>query len=152
MRKIFLLLCLPLFLLLGACTTLDRDQEKPKVDLVGITKTDSDSDALQFTIRLRILNPNATPIKLGGLYYELSLDGLEVITGTANNLPTIEGYSDAVVSVRSAAGLINSVRLASRLMESSGNKLPYSLRVKLGSSSRWLPATTITETGTIPIR
>jgi len=152
MRTRLPLLCLPLFLFLGACATLDRDHETPKVDLVGITKSETDTDALQFTIRLRIVNPNATPIKLGGLYYELSLDGLEVVTGTAKDLPTIDGYSDAVVAVRSAAGLINSVRLASRLMENSGNEVPYSLRVKLGSSSRWMPATTIAESGTIPIR
>lgn len=152
MRNRLLLLSLPLVLFLGACASLERDDERPKVDLVGITKSNTDTEVLQFTIRLRIVNPNAEPIELDGLYYELSLDGLEVITGTANNLPTIEGYSDAVVSVRSAAGLVNSVRLASRLMQSDGSEVPYKLRAKLGSRSRWMPATTVTDTGTIPLK
>lgn len=152
MRIPLLFLCLPLCLLLIACANLERDYERPKVDLVGISKSENDTEALQFTIRLRIVNPNAEPIEFDGLYYELSLDGLEVITGTANNLPAIDGYSDSVVSVRSAAGLVNSVRLASRLMQSDGSEVPYKLRVKLGSRSRWMPATTVTESGTIPLQ
>jgi LEA14-like dessication related protein len=60
---------------------------------------------MQFTIQLRIVNPNAETIHLKGLYYELSLEGIEVVTGTAKDLPPIEGYSDAIVSVSSAASL-----------------------------------------------
>ena len=145
-------LLLPLILLLTACATIDPDYERPKVDVVGITKSETDTAALQFTIQLRIVNPNAETIHLDGLYYELSLDGIEVVTGTANNLPTIEGYSDTVVSVSSAASLVNSVRLASRLMNATGAELPYELRAKLGTSSRWIPATTVTEAGMIPLR
>jgi LEA14-like dessication related protein len=141
-----------LTLFLGGCATMDPNYEQPKVDVVGITKSETDTAALQFTIQLRILNPNAETIRLDGLYYELSLDGIEVVTGTANNLPPIEGYSDTVVSVRSAASLVNSVRLAARLMEATGGEIPYELRAKLGTSSRWMPATTVTETGMIPLR
>ena len=60
---------------------------------------------MQFTIQLRIVNPNAETIHLKGLYSELSLEGIEVVTGTAKDLPPIEGYSDAIVSVSSAASL-----------------------------------------------
>jgi len=146
------LFLLPLIFLLGACATIDPDYEQPKVDVVGITKSDTDTAALQFTIQLRIVNPNAETIYLKGLYYELSLDGIDVVNGTANNLPPIEGYSETIVSVSSAANLVNSVRLAARLMETGGDELPYELRAKLGTSSKWMPATTITESGMIPLR
>jgi LEA14-like dessication related protein len=139
-------------MLFGACATIDPDYERPKVDVVGITKSDTDTAVLQFTIQLRIVNPNAETIHLKGLYYELSLDGIDVVNGTANNLPPIEGYSETIVSVSSAANLVNSVRLAARLMETSGDELPYELRAKLGTSSKWMPATTITESGMIPLR
>ena len=75
-----------------------------------------------------------------------------MVNGTANKLPPIEGYSETIVSVSSAANLVNSVRLAARLMENSGDELPYELRAKLGTSSKWMPATTITESGMIPLR
>lgn len=146
-----LLAVLSLFFL-SACATIDRDHEKPKVDVIGITKSATDSVALQFTVQLRIVNPNAEPLNLKGLYYELSLDGIDVLNGTANNIPPIEGYNDTVVSISSAASLVNSVRLAARLMESTGGELPYELRAKLGTSSKWMPSTTVKESGMIPLR
>ena len=146
-----LLAVLSLFFL-SACATVDRSHEKPKVDVVGITKSETDTAALQFTVQLRIVNPNAETLNLKGLYYELSLDGIDVVNGTANNIPPIEGYSDTVVSVSSAPSLINSARLAAKLMDSTSGELPYELRAKLGTSSKWMPATTVRESGMIPLR
>ncbi len=152
MKTLPLLFTLLGTLLLNGCATIAPDYEHPKVNVVGISKSDSDTAALQFTIQLRIVNPNAETLNLKGLYYELSLDGIDVINGTARDIPSIEGYGDAVVSVSSAANLINSVRLASQLMEASGDQIPYELRAKLGTSSKWMPATTVTESGMIPLR
>lgn len=146
-----LLAVLSLFLL-GACATVDRGHEKPKVDVIGITKSETDTAALQFTVQLRIVNPNAETLNLKGLYYELSLDGIDVVNGTANNIAPIEGYSEAVVSVSSAPSLINSALLAAKLMDNSSGELPYELRAKLGTSSKWMPATTVRESGMIPLR
>ena len=91
----------------SGCATLDKNHESPKIDVVGITKAASDTSAMQFTIQLRIVNPNAETIDLHGLYYELSLEGIEVVTGTAKDLPPIEGYSARIVSVSSAASLLS---------------------------------------------
>lgn len=146
-----LLAVLSLFLL-SACATVDRGHEKPKVDVIGITKSETDTAALQFTVQLRIVNPNAETLNLKGLYYELSLDGIDVVNGTANNIAPIEGYSETVVSVSSAPNLINSARLAAKLMDNSSGELPYELRAKLGTSSKWMPATTVRESGMIPLR
>jgi LEA14-like dessication related protein len=150
-RLLTLLFSMVLFALSG-CGTLNSSYETPKVDVVGIKKSAADASALQFTIQLRILNPNSETLKLGGLYYELSLEGIEVITGTANNLPPIAGYSDAVISVSSTASLINSARLIRRLIHEPQELLSYKLSAKLGSTSKWKPATTITQSGQIALQ
>ena len=137
---------------LSGCATLDKNHESPKVDVVGITKGESDTSAMQFTIQLRIVNPNAETINLSGLYYELSLEGIEIITGTARDLPPIEGYSDAIVSVSSAASLFSSARLVQKLINKPQDLLDYELRVKLGTTSKWMPSTTIVETGEISLQ
>lgn len=143
-----LLLCASLF---NGCATVSGGREKPKVDVVGITKSETDTSALQFTIQLRIVNPNAETIHLSGLYYELSLEGIDLVNGTARNIPPIEGYSDTVVSVSSAASLIGSARLASMMINDPRENWRYELKAKLGTTSKWMPSTTITETGEIPL-
>lgn len=139
-------------LFLGACATMDQNYEKPKVDVVGIHKSETDTAALQFTIELRIVNPNASPLHLNGLYYELKLEGIDLVTGTARNIPTIEGYSDTVISVSSAAGMISSIRLANLMINEPRDTWSYSLKTKLGTTSKWMPSTTIVETGEISLK
>jgi len=137
---------------LSGCATLDRDYESPKVDVVGITKAETDTAALQFTIQLRIVNPNAEPLRLKGLYYELSLEGIDIVTGTANNIPPIEGFSDKVISVSSAARMISSIRLAAMMINEPRDTWSYRLKAKLGTTSRWMPASTVIETGEISLK
>jgi LEA14-like dessication related protein len=136
---------------LGGCATIERNHEKPKVDVVGIQKNETDTAALQFTIQLRIVNPNAETLHLNGLYYELSLEGIDIMTGTANNLPPIEGYSEQIVSVSSAASLMSSIRLMTLLINEPQDVLDYKLRAKIGTTKKWMPSTTIVETGEIPL-
>ena len=136
----------------SGCATLDKNHESPKIDVVGITKAASDTSAMQFTIQLRIVNPNAETIDLHGLYYELSLEGIEVVTGTAKDLPPVEGYSDTTVSVSSAASLLNSARLLQKLINQPQEMLDYKLRAKLGTTSKWMPSTTVVETGEISLQ
>jgi LEA14-like dessication related protein len=138
-------------ILLSGCATTRSDYEEPKVDVVGIEKSEADSEVAAFTLKLRITNPNAEPIRLNGLFYELSLDGLDVINGTARDLPEIKGYSSQIISVSSTASLINSVRLAAVLMNNQNGAINYMLRAKLGTTSRWLPATTVKKSGTLSL-
>lgn len=155
MKLIFRALALLSFIAtlgLSGCATLDKNHESPKVDVVGITKGASDTSAMQFTIQLRIVNPNAETINLSGLYYELSLEGIEVVTGTAKDLPSIEGYSDAIVSVSSAASLLSSARLVQKLINEPQAMLDYELKAKLGTTSKWMPSTTVVETGEISLQ
>ena len=138
--------------LLGGCATMDRDYERPKVDVVGVTKSETDTAALQFTLQLRIVNPNAETLNLKGLYYELNLEGIDLITGTARNIPPIEGFSDTVVSVNSAAGMISSARFISMMINEPRETWTYRLKAKLGTTSKWMPSTTVTVTGEISLK
>ena len=150
-RRLGLLTCLAMLYWSG-CATLNQNLESPKIDVVGITKAASDTSAMQFTIQLRIVNPNAETIDLHGLYYELSLEGIEVVTGTAKYMPPIAGYSATIVSVSSAASLLNSARLLQKLINQPQEMLDYKLRAKLGTSSKWMPSTTVVKTGEISLQ
>tara|TARA_B110000093_G_scaffold84543_1_gene91653 strand:- start:6177 stop:6551 length:375 start_codon:yes stop_codon:yes gene_type:complete len=113
---------------------LHHDYERPRIEVVGITKAASDTSAMQFTIQLRMVNPNAEAIDLHGLYYELILEGIEVVTGTAKDLPPLEGYSDTIVYISFTAQLLNSTRLVQKLINQPQEMLDYKLRAKLGTT------------------
>jgi hypothetical protein len=50
-RRLCLLTCLAVLCWSG-CATLDKNHQSPRIDVVGITKAESDTSAMQFTILL----------------------------------------------------------------------------------------------------
>jgi hypothetical protein len=98
------------------------------------------------------VNQNAEAIDLHGLYDELILEGIEVVTGTAKDLPQLEGYSDTIVYISSAARLLNRVRFVQKLINQLQEMLDCKLRAKLGTTSTWMYSTTVVETGEISLQ
>lgn len=89
------------------------------MELVGIQQAASAESVLAFDIQLRITNPNETPLQLSGLHYELRLADIDVASGTARNIPVIEGFSSETVHVNSAADIINGARFLAHLVNES---------------------------------
>ncbi|MFC1664269.1 LEA type 2 family protein [Pseudomonadota bacterium] len=151
MKHLILSLSLAFSFLAQGCANMNPDYDTPKVDVVGIESAEGGGQAFQFRIKLRILNPNASPLKLAGIYYVLTIEGLDVVSGTAKDFPEIAGYSEQIVTVSAAASLINSIRLATELINKPREGLHYELRAKLGTTHSWMPAMKVTESGVIPL-
>ncbi|MEH6550478.1 MAG: LEA type 2 family protein [Pseudomonadales bacterium] len=151
MRHAVFLISLAFLLIMQGCASLSPDYDSPKVDVVGIEPAGDGGQALQFNIKLRILNPNSTPLNLSGIYYSLSIEGLDIVSGTARDLPEIAGFSEEIITVSAAASLINSIRLATKLMNQPSEELHYELRAKLGTTLSWMPSITVTDSGVIPL-
>ena len=146
------LLIVVIALHLASCATTPKDHLDPTVELVGIKQSANTESALEFDIKLRITNPNNTPLELSGLYYELSLDGIDVVNGTAKDVPVIEGFDSQTIRVNSAANIINGARFLARFVNNSTDLIDYKLRIKLGSKSAWSSARIIETEGEIPLR
>ena len=151
MKHAMFLALLAIYVVIQGCANLNPDYDTPKVDVVGIESAEGGGKAFQFRIKLRILNPNATPLKLAGIYYVLTIEGLDVVSGTAKDLPEIAGYGEQLVSVSAAASLINSIRLATELINKPRDGLHYELRTKLGTTHSWMPALKVVESGVISL-
>ena len=113
------------------CATLRQDFETPAVNVSAIRPLSSDSLAPRFEIVLHIVNPNRSPLNLHGIVYTLTLDGHKLLTGAANDLPTIEGYGEGEVVVIAAASLLSSIRFLTDLMHSQRETIAFELRAKL---------------------
>lgn len=151
MKHTVFLVSLAFFFAIQGCASLSPDYDKPKVDVVGVESAEGDGRPLRFRIKLRILNPNSEPLKLSGIYYVLKIAGFDVVSGTAKDLPNIEGFSEEIITVNAAASLINSIRLVTELINKPRDELHYELRAKLGTTSSWMPALKVTESGVIQL-
>lgn len=139
-----------LLLATTGCATLQTDFEKPTVTVSTFRVLPSEGIAPRFEIGLRILNPNRDTLRLHGIAYSLALDGHKMITGVANDLPTIAGYDEGEVSLIAATSLLNSIRFFAERMNSGKNEIDYAITAKL-DLGRMRPSIYVTEKGVIAL-
>ena len=120
-----------IILFLTACVTAPSDFEEPSVSVTSFTPVSSASISPQFEIVLHITNPNREPLALEGMSYTIHLDGNKVMSGVANDLPTIEPYGEADVKLNATANLLGSFQLITGLMNENKEHIEYKFNAKL---------------------
>ncbi len=128
--RLFLTLALTTLFLI-ACVTTPSDFEQPSVSVTSFTPVSSTSISPQFEIVLHIINPNREPLALEGLSYSISLDGNKVMSGVANDLPTIESYGEADIKLNASADLLGGFQLITGLMNENKEHIEYEFNAKL---------------------
>lgn len=118
-------------LFLSACVTTPSDFEEPSVSVTSFTPVSSSSISPQFEIVLHITNPNRESLVLEGLSYNIYLDGNKVMSGVANDLPTIEPYGETDVKLNATANLLGGFQLITGLMNENKAHIEYEFNAKL---------------------
>ncbi|NNE36684.1 MAG: hypothetical protein HKN08_00140, partial [Gammaproteobacteria bacterium] len=81
------------FILLSACATnVPSDFQQPAFSIMNIELRNSAGLSPEFEVTLRITNPNRVPIDIVGMSYDISMEGNNVVSGVANDLPSIGPY------------------------------------------------------------
>ncbi len=137
-------------LAMAGCATLRPSFETPTVTVNSIRLLPSGNIVPQFEIGLHIVNPNRSALNLHGIAYTLSLDGYKILTGVANDLPTIEGYGQGDITLIAATNLISSIRLISDLVSRSRDAITYDLDAKMDLGGI-LPVLHVNESGEIDL-
>jgi LEA14-like dessication related protein len=127
----WILILVSTVLMIAGCATLSPDYETPSVNVSAIRALPSDSISPRFEIGLHITNPNRTTLKLHGIAYSLKLDGYKILTGVANDLPTIDGYGEGDVTLIATTSLLSSIRFFTDLMNAQRDIIAYELNAKL---------------------
>lgn len=142
-------LFLPVFLLvfLTACASMPSDFEEPKVTITSFTPVNSGSIGPEFDIVLRVTNPNRTALELEGMSYTIDIDGNEVMSGVANDLPTIKAYGEADVKLKATANLFGGFKLLTGMMNEYKDKMEYEFNAKLDVGS-FVPRIKVSKKGT----
>ena len=137
-------------LMVAGCATLHPNFETPTVTVNSIRTLPSENIVPQFEVGLHIVNPNRNALGLNGIAYTLSLDGFKIFTGVANDLPTVEAYGQADITLVVTANLISSIRLLSDLFNQSRDTITYDLDAKLDLGG-FLPTLRVNESGDIDL-
>ena len=93
----FLLLSVALFL--AGCAGTSYQQDPPKIILDGVHSAAGQTGAPRFRIDLRVQNPNAEPLDIAGISYEVLVQDVELLSGVTSDVPVIQGYSEELVTV-----------------------------------------------------
>lgn len=136
---------------LSACSTLTPlNLEKPTVTVSGVELEPGEGISPNFLIKLHITNPNAVAIALQGIAYSVYIEEKPILAGVANQLPVIDGYGQADITLTARANLINGVRLLASLMNQPQPELNYRLQAKLDTGSLTGPIQ-VSETGQLTL-
>lgn len=118
--------------MLQGCAGLGSDYETPSVSVSSFEALPGEGIVPRFQIGLHIVNPNRKALELKGVAYTISIEGHKILTGVANDLPTIEAYGEGDVTLYGAVDLFSSISFFADLAGKKGKKpLSYRLDAKL---------------------
>lgn len=106
--------------------------EQPTVSLTSFGLMPSDGRAPRFLIGLRLVNPNATPLKVRGMSYTVELEGHRMLTGVTSRIAEVPPYAESDIELQSPIDLVSSIRLFNELVNAPGREtLRYALNARL---------------------
>ncbi len=135
MRR-FLAIGLSLLLLgLSGCALLPN-RDPLDINVVGIEPLPSQGMELRFTLKLRVQNPNETPVDYNGVALNLEVNGQPLASGVSDQRGSIPRFSEALISVPVSVSAFSVLRQTLGLdLTQTLDKLPYVLRGKLASGA-----------------
>lgn len=123
------------FLLLVAiacagCASLTR-QDPVQVYVVGIEPLQGEGLELRMLVKLRVQNPNDTPIRYDGVYVDLDVQGRAFASGVSNASGEVARFGETVLSVPVSVSAFRLVRSAVGVFGKPNEKIEYKLSGKL---------------------
>lgn len=124
-----------LLFILSGCAGMQTGYDPPTVSLTSFRFIPGDSIVPRFEVGLRIINPNRDALQLEGLFYSISLEDNNIISGVANELPKIEGYGEEDILLEAVVDVIGGAKLLQSLLHSQKSSIEYGFNAKLDLGS-----------------
>lgn len=148
MKKYQSLLLLTLITLcVSACEVIQQQVQTPNVNLVSVQMAEQQGLRQMFDVKLAVNNPNSFALNLAGINYQIALEGLDVINGSANQIPTIPAYGEQTLDVRFGFGILEGLQLMNRLSKKNEAGLNYSLNMQLDTGMPLIGAIPVARSG-----
>lgn len=143
--------------LLSSCATLSGI-DAPNVRVVGLEPLPSEELEVRFALKLRVQNPNESPLLYDGLSVKLDLDGQGLASGVSDAAGEIPRFSDTVLTVPvsiSAFSVVRQFLARATKSQSSGSissePITYTLNGKLGAPQGNFRVTRFSDSGELDL-
>lgn len=146
MKKL-IILCL---LCLTACNPLAKFQS-PSVQLSNLVVLERDGFEQRFLLKLKVSNPNKMRLPIQGLLYQVRLNGFDLFSGNAANLPDINALTDTYIEIPVSVNLISASAVLATLLVNETPKINYQLNATFDLSGV-LPDFRVQEKGIVDLQ
>lgn len=122
-------------LTLGGCATLSHD-DPLQVMVAGIEPLQEKGEGLELRllVKLRVQNPNSSPVSYDGAYVKVEVQDKTFATGVSNAAGSVPGFSEAVVEVPVTVSMLRMVRQIMGMKDGApADQIRYSMSGKLGT-------------------
>ncbi|RON15025.1 hypothetical protein BK660_28345 [Pseudomonas brassicacearum] len=131
MRSVHAVLLSLLLLSLSACA-LFPNRDPLNINVVGIEPLQSQGMEIRFAVKIRVQNPNESPIDYNGVALDLEVNGQPLASGVSDQSGSIARFSETVLTVPVSVSAFSVLRQTLGLSQTQSlNDLPYVLRGKL---------------------
>jgi hypothetical protein len=135
MRRHLLVLAATL-LVAGGCTTLGA-RDPLQVTVAGIEPLQGEGLELRMNVKLRVQNPNDSPIDYRGVYVKIDVQDKTFATGVTDASGTVPAFGESVIEVPVTASAMRMAHQVFGAMHGGGppEKLKYSMTGKLSGGA-----------------
>ena len=134
-RLVFALMLCVAFAAAAGCTSL-QTRDPLQVTVAGIEPLQGQGMELRLLVKLRVQNPNDTPVDYNGVAVEMNVQGKTFATGVSDAHGSVPRFGESVIEVPVTASAFRMMRQALGLMNSDGiRKIDYEMNGKLNGSA-----------------
>ncbi len=121
--------------LVGCAALPGRDPVR--VNVVGVEPLPGQGLELRFNVRLRVVNPNDTPIDYDGVFVDLDLQGRNFAAGASDIKGSVPRFGERVLEVPISVSALGALRQMLGLATNGPwpDKLAYEVRGKIGGAA-----------------
>ena len=129
-------LCVALFaaalVSIGGCALM-QTRDPLQVTVAGVEPIPGEGMELRMLVKLRVQNPNATPVDYNGVALELAVQGKTFATGVSDATGSVPRFGETVIEVAVTASAVRMTRQVLGLMGGGGmpGRISYELTGKL---------------------
>ena len=121
-------------MLLQGCAGL-QGGDPLKVTVAGIEPLQGQGMEMRMMVKLRVQNPNDTPVDYSGVALDMEVQGKSFASGVSDEAGSVPRCGETVISVPVTIAALMMVRQAIGLIQGGASKIQYEMKGKLSGSA-----------------